>query len=175
MTPAHLTPGCARWAPMIGARPGELPTEESSAFAEHLAACDACQARLADEEALSGLLPEALMAEANRRDFSTFADGVLARIPEYAAAPVRAPLRSAARDWAGGLRAWIGQHRLAAAFSAFAPALAAAALVLYLGQASAPSDAAPYDVVAEGRGATVLDTAEGPVVLFGDPEEPEGT
>jgi anti-sigma factor RsiW len=175
MTPAPRAPGCARWAPMIGARPGELPPEESRAFAEHLAACDACQARLADEEALSGLLPEALMAEASRRDFSSFADGVLARIPEYAAAPGWSPLRSAAREWGGGLRSWIRHHRAAAAFSAFAPALAAAALVLYFGQASAPSDAAPYDVVAEGRAATVLDTADGPMVLFGDPEEPAGT
>ena len=175
MTPAHRAPGCAFWAPMIGARPGELPPEESRAFAEHLAACDACQARLADEEALSGLLPEALMAEANRRDFSKFADGVLARIPEYAAAPGRAPLRSARGERDEGLWGWVRHHRLAAAFSAFAPALAAAALVLYLGQASAPLDAAMYDVVAEGRAATVLDTADGPVVLFGDPEEPEGT
>jgi hypothetical protein len=44
---------------------------------------------------------------------------------------------------------------------------------VYLGQASVPDDA-QYEVVAEGRGATVLDTSDGPVVLLGD-ADPEGT
>jgi anti-sigma factor RsiW len=164
MTAGRPLPGCARFALMVGARPGELGPEETLALADHLAGCDACQARLADEAALSGLLSEALLAEANQRDFASFSDGVLARIPAYAGA-------GRAR---GGLWGWVRHHRLAAALSALGPALAAAALVLYLGQAGAPPDAARYEVVAEGRGATVLDTADGPVVLLGDPG-PEGT
>jgi anti-sigma factor RsiW len=164
MTAARPTSGCARFAPMLGSLPGELDTEASLALAEHLAGCEACQARLADEAALAGLLSDALMAEANQRDFASFSDGVLARIPAYAGA---APRRR-------GLWGWVRHHRLVAALSALAPALAAAALVLYLGQAGAPAEAAQYDVVAEGRGATVLDTADGPVVLLGDPG-PEGT
>ena len=83
-----MTP-CLRFAPMIGARPGELSEEDARALADHLATCEACQARLADEEALSGLLSEGLLAEANRRDFSTFADEVLARIPATAFVPSR--------------------------------------------------------------------------------------
>jgi len=149
---------------MLGARPGELTDDETRALADHLVACDACQARLADAEALSDLLPEALLAEANRRDFASFSDGVLARIPEYA---------RAARGERAGLWSWVRHHRAVAALSALAPALAALALVVYLGQASGPPDA-EYEVVAEGRGATVLDTSDGPVVLLGD-ADPEGT
>jgi anti-sigma factor RsiW len=159
---------CLRFAPMIGARPGELIFEEASALAEHLASCDACQGRLADEEALSGMLPEALLAEANRRDFSAFSDGVLARIPALA---------SAARPPRSGILApilgWVGHHRLLAAASALAPTLAALALIVYLGQGNAP-EGAPVEVSSEGRSTMVLETSEGPVVLLGD-LEPEGS
>ncbi|HET9598401.1 MAG TPA: zf-HC2 domain-containing protein [Anaeromyxobacteraceae bacterium] len=166
MTPARTAPGCVRFAPMLGARPGELTDDEHLALADHLAECDACQARLADGEAIADLLPDALMAEARRRDFAAFSDGVLARIPEYA---------RAGRRERGGLWGWVRHHRAAAALSALAPAMAALALVVYLDRASAPPDAAPYEVVAEGRGATVLDTSEGPVVLLGDADESQGT
>ena len=155
---------CVRFAPMIGARPGELPDEETRALAEHLAACDACQARLADEEALSGMLSEALVDEANRRDFSTFADGVMARIPAYRdeASPKRGAFTR--------LSAWARAHRALALASAFTPAAAAAALVVYLtvGNGSPPEQQAMLEVSAEGRGAMVLETSEGPVVLLGD-------
>ncbi|MFL5300761.1 MAG: anti-sigma factor family protein, partial [Anaeromyxobacteraceae bacterium] len=80
---------------MIGAREGELGEAEARGLAEHLASCDACQARLADAQVLSGLLSEALMGEANRRDFAAFSDGVMARIPKTA--PVRADRPSSVR------------------------------------------------------------------------------
>ena len=168
---------CARFAPMIGARPDELSPEEETALADHLATCDACQARLADEEALSGMLSAALTAEASRRDFSSFSDEVLARIPEYAAraaaeAPA-APLHTRAGVLAHVL-SWARQHRLAAAAAALAPTLAAAALILYLDRSSVAPEPALVDVSAEGRGAMVLETSDGPVVLLGDPE-PEGS
>jgi anti-sigma factor RsiW len=147
---------CARYAPMIGARPGELSDEESRGLAEHLAGCEACQARLADDEALSGLLSQGLLEEANRRDFSTFADGVMERIE-----------RERAPGLAARLRAWVRRHRAAAAVSALAPALAALALIVYLGRAGSPGPAA-VEVTAEGRGAILLETSDGPVVLFGD-------
>jgi anti-sigma factor RsiW len=165
---------CVRFAPMIGARPGELSDQEAAALAEHLATCEACQARLADEEALSGTLSEALMAEANRRDFSTFSDEVLARIPAYSAK--LAPAEAARRPEQGVLASivsWARHHRLAAAASALAPTLAAAALILYFDRASTP-EPAWVDVSAEGRGTMVLETNDGPVVLLGDPE-PEGS
>jgi anti-sigma factor RsiW len=157
---------CVRFAPMIGARPGELPDEETRALAEHLAACDACQARLADEEALSGMLSEALVDEANRRDFSTFADGVMGRIPGYASSVSARPRRGAFTR----LSAWARAHRALALASAFTPAAAAAALVVYLtvGNGSPPEQQATLEVSAEGRGAMVLETSEGPVVLLGN-------
>ncbi len=49
----------------------------------------------------------------------------------------------------------------------------AAALILYLGRGSGPEPASVV-VSAEDRGATVLETSDGPVVLFGEPE-PEGS
>jgi anti-sigma factor RsiW len=158
---------CVHYAPMIGARPGELSEEETRALAEHLASCDACQARLADEEALAGMLPAALMAEANRRDFSTFSDGVLAKIPQYAR-----PERKRVPGEPKGFFSWVRHHRLAAAGSALAPTLAALALIVYFGRGAAP-EVASVEVSSEDRGAMVLETSDGPVVLFGD-EEPQG-
>jgi anti-sigma factor RsiW len=167
---------CARFAPMLGARPGELSAADARALADHLATCDDCQARLADEEALSGMLGDALMAESNRRDFSTFSDEVLGRIPEYRGARPGATGRPAdlART---GLWGWVRHHRAFAAAGALAPALAAVLLVVYVGrsQAPAPGDEVALQVSAEGRGATVLYTSEGPVVLLGDDDEPAGT
>ena len=161
---------CLLFAPMIGARPGDLTGEEASALAEHLASCNACQGRLADEEVLSGMLSEALMAEANRRDFSAFSDEVLARIPTLERAGARtAPQGGMLRPILG----WVGHHRLLAAASALAPTLAALALIVYLGQGSAP-EGAPVEVSSEGRSTMVLETSEGPVVLLGD-LEPEGS
>jgi anti-sigma factor RsiW len=166
---------CLRFAPMIGARPGELEDGEAAALAEHLATCEACQARLADEEALSGMLSGALLGEANRRDFSTFSDEVLARIPAYSAgrATHQAPARPVPGSVLASLLSWVRRHRLAAAASALAPTLAALALILYLGRGSEP-ELASVVISAEGRGAMVLETRDGPVVLLGDPE-PEGS
>jgi anti-sigma factor RsiW len=145
---------CLRFAPMIGARPGELAEQETLSLAEHLATCEACQARLADEEALSGMLPEALMAEANQRDFSTFADGVMARVQ-----PRRGVLPQAIE--------WVRRHRAAAFVSAFAPAAVAVALVLYLTAGSGSDQHATFEVSSERGGAMVLETSDGPVVLIG--------
>jgi anti-sigma factor RsiW len=150
---------CARHAPMIGARPGELSDDEARRVAEHLAGCEACQARLADEEALSGMLSQALLDEANRRDFSTFADEVMERIGE-------------GEQGVGlltRLARWARHHRAAAAASALAPALAALALVAYLDRAAAPEPTV-VEVSAEGRATILLETREGPVVLLGDRE-----
>ncbi len=147
---------CVRYAPMIGSRPGELSEADARGLAEHVAGCDACQARVADEEALSGLLSEALLAEAARRDFTSFAEGVLERV----AGP------SAAREsLLARIASWVRAHRTAAAVSALAPALAALALIVYLGRA--PPEQAAVEVSAEGRPAILLHTSEGPVVLFG--------
>ncbi len=164
---------CLRWAPMIGARPGELTPEEEHGLAEHLAGCDGCVARLADETALSGMLSQALLDEANRRDFATFSDGVLARIPERAWGG--APGSASAGHGQGGFLGWFRRHRAAAVAAVLAPALAALAAVLYVGQDHHDVPEAAYvEVTSEMGGATVLDTKDGPVVLLGE-GEPEGT
>lgn len=167
---------CTRFAPMLSAHPGELSDAEARDLADHLATCDACQARLADAAALSGMLGDALMAEANRRDFSTFSDEVLARIPEYRARFDSAPLRSARTDSsAGRFLDWVRHHRAVAAIGALAPALAALAIVVYVGRSQSPGpDEIALQVTAEGQGTMVLETKDGPVVLLGD-EEPAGT
>lgn len=154
---------CTRFAPMLGARPGELSDADAAALADHLGACEACQARLADAEALSGMLGDALLAEASRRDFSRFSDEVLARIPAY---------RGSARAGRGGFFDWVRHHRLLSAAGALVPALAALALVVYVGRSQEPEEPA-FQVTAEGRSTTVLETSEGPVVLFGA-DEPTG-
>src|SRR6266702_1829322 len=170
---------CLRFAPMIGARPGELPDEDARALAEHLAACSACRARAADGDTLAALLSQALLAEANARDFSTFSDVVLARIPEYreAAAERRGTSprpTEGAQGARSGIWAWIRHHRFATAMGTLVPALAAVAIVIYVGRGEGPgSDDVLVQVTAEGS-ATVLDTSDGPVVLFGE-DEPAGT
>ncbi len=75
---------CAEAAPLLGSLPGELDPALEAGVAAHLETCAACQARLADVEALSGLVREGLAAEAARRDLAPLADAVLARIPASA-------------------------------------------------------------------------------------------
>lgn len=155
---------CARYAPMLNAREGELAPDEARALAAHLESCEACRARLADERALSGLVGQALMAEANRRDFSGFADEVMARVGQK-----RAP--------AGGLMRLWARHRALVVGGALAPALAALALIVYFerGREMGPPQAGDVELLSEGHAATVLETTGGPIVLFGESDEPDGT
>lgn len=158
-----MSPACLRFAPMLGARPGELPAADEAALHEHLAGCDACQARLADAAALSGALAEALAAEAARVDFAPFVDQVMARV-----------------ERPGGVRSflrWLRGHRLVAATTALAPTLAALGLIVYLSRGGTePSPmAGDVEVTAVGRATVVLQDADGPVVMLGDPTDDEGT
>ncbi len=155
---------CAGAAPLLGSLPGELDPTEGALLGAHLATCEACRARLSDIEALSGLVQDGLRTEAARRDLSTFADGVMARIP--ASAWRGAPAGPLAR-----LRAFLRRHRVLAAV---APALAALALYLYIGRTggTGPSELS-VEVTSEDLAAFVLDTSDGPVILVG--ESSEGT
>ena len=156
---------CAGAAPLLGSLPGELDPTEGALLGAHLATCEACRARLSDIEALSGLVQDGLRTEAARRDLSTFADGVMARIPASA-------WRGAPAGPLERLRAFLRRHRVLAAASAVAPALAALALYLYIGRTggTGPSELS-VEVTSEDLAATVLQTIDGPVILVGEGSE----
>ncbi len=158
---------CAGAIPLLGSRPGELdPTEEALLHA-HLSTCAACRARLADVEALGTLVSQGLLAEAARRDLAALSDGVMARIPASAwrGRPPEGLL--------GRARAFFRHHRVLAAASALAPALAALALYLYIGRSGAGPAGLSVEVTSEDLAAIVLETSDGPVILVG--EGTEGT
>lgn len=152
---------CARFAPRLTAREGELTAEERAELEKHLAGCEECRAIQKDLRAVEGLVGFGVLRAAARRDFSGFADQVMARVAAEAAH--EGALRRVAR--------WFRAHRALAVGTALAPVAAAAALVIYL-SGSGPSgpQVGEVDVVTEGRSATVLHTSDGPVVLIGDDE-----
>ena len=158
---------CAGAAPLLGSLPGELDPTEEALLRAHLSTCPSCQARQADLQALSGLLQEGLLVEAARRDLSGLADGVMARIPASA-------WRGAPAGPLGRLLSFLRRHRILAAASALAPALAALALYLYIGRTAGPGPAGlAVEVTSEDLAAIVLETSDGPVILVG--ESSEGT
>ena len=150
---------CARLAPMLGARPGELAEAEQAALAAHLEGCASCRALAAEIAALDGIVAEGLGRAAARRDFAPFSDGVMARIPASAWRPEPTP-EVLPR---GRVRAFLGRHRILAAL---APALAALALYLYIER---PGSAEPgVEVASETLAPMVLETSDGPVILVGE-------
>ncbi|MGC3999881.1 MAG: zf-HC2 domain-containing protein [Anaeromyxobacter sp.] len=150
---------CLRYAPLIGAREGELSPEEARDLATHLAGCARCQALAADLAATDGLLSEALLARANARDFAPFVDQVMERV--Y---PGSAPAAAVRR----GLPGWLGL-RWKALLATGVPALAALALFLYVQyEAQRPEELALVELSSEGQIATVLQTVDGPIVLIDD-------
>jgi anti-sigma factor RsiW len=162
---------CVHYVPLIGAHEGELTPEEQAGLDRHLAGCAACRAREADARALGPLVRDALMAEANKRDFAPFVDAVMAKIP----------LSPRALEERGGVGAggegrgeggrwwkWLTAHRRAA-FATLAPALAAAALLVYVQtRPGAPEVASVMELTSEGEVTMVLQTADGPLVLLGE-------
>jgi anti-sigma factor RsiW len=144
---------------MIGAREGELTPGESKTLAAHLSACASCRALAADLAATDGLVREALMARANARDFAPFVDEVMDRIGPAAAAP------GVAQWWR-----WLSGHRRAAA-AALVPVLAALALIVYVRVDRGGDEIALLELASEGEVTTVLQTADGPVVLLAGESE----
>jgi anti-sigma factor RsiW len=170
VSPRIVTKDCVRFAPMLTARDGELDAAERASLDEHLSGCARCRAEVADFAATEGLVRDALLGEAARRDFAPFVDAVMARV-----APAEARLARAHRDegrtaW-DGLISWVRRHRFAAATGALAPAVAGIALIMYVAS-DRPTDPQVGEVVvvAEGRVPMVLRTADGPVVLLGGPD-----
>lgn len=161
-----MTKDCIRFAPLIGSREGELPAEDAKALAAHLAGCETCRALAADVAATDGMVADALMRSANSRDFSAFADGVMERLG-LEQAPAAA---EAGRARPGGILAWIRGHRARAAAAALVPVLAALLALVYVRLEGGPGPAALMELSSEGEATTVLQTADGPVVLL--QEEP---
>ncbi|HET7825551.1 MAG TPA: zf-HC2 domain-containing protein [Anaeromyxobacter sp.] len=145
---------CVQFAPMIGARPGELGDGEAKALEAHLATCADCRGVARNAEAMDGLVAQALLARASARDFAPFVDQVMARVE-------RTPRRDA------GVLGWLHRHRRAAA-AALAPALAAVAVIVYVSLGSRPTEVAMLEVSSEGEATTILQTNEGPVVLLSE-------
>ena len=154
---------CVRYAPLLGARPGELTSQEARALEAHLASCERCQLAGADLAVTDGLVRDGLIQKANARDFAPFVDQVMARVAR--AGPARAPTAAPARR---GLWAWVAGHRRVAA-AALAPVMAAAALLVYVRlHGEQPSEVAMLELASEGDVTMVLQTSDGPVVLLGE-------
>ena len=160
MSAGTVTIDCRRFAPMLTAREGELEPAERAALDDHLSGCARCRAEVADLAATECLVRDALLAAAARRDFAPFVDAVMDRVTP-------AEKRTA---W-DGLISWVRRHRFAAATGALAPAVAGIALIMYVASdRPAGPQVGEVVVVAEGRVPMVLRTADGPVVLLGDPD-----
>jgi anti-sigma factor RsiW len=149
---------------MIGSREGELPEEEARALALHLEGCPSCRALEAELAATQGLLADALMAQANSRDFAPFVDQVMARV---GARPVREEQRAVRRPMSP--LDFLRRHLwLTAATAVVVGVLAAASAFLYVHRSvEQPEELAALEISVEG-GYTVLQTSEGPVVLIDD-------
>ncbi len=149
---------CLQYAPMIGSREGELSAEDSRLLAAHLAECPSCGAMAAEVAASEGLLREALLARANARDFGPFVDQVMARVETAPA------IRTRGARWAAGLAMLRRRWRWFAA-GAIA-AVAAGSVFMYVHrEVPEPEQLAALEMDLEG-GNTVLQTADGPVVLL---------
>lgn len=140
---------CVHFAPMIGARAGELTPGEAKALEAHLSACAACRGIARDAAETDGLVGEALMARANARDFAPFVDEVMARIEGR------------------GFRSWLRRHRRGA-LATLAPVLAALAVIVYVRHESHRSEIAMLEVSSVGEATTILETQDGPVVLLSE-------
>ena len=143
---------CVRFAPLIGSREGELTPGEAKTLAAHLSECRSCRARAADLAATAGLVSGGLLAQANARDFSSFVDEVMARVGR--ADP------STSSWWR-----WLARHRRAAA-ATLIPVLAALAVIVYVRVDGGRDTIALLELSSEGEATTVLQTADGPVVLL---------
>ena len=155
---------CALHALLLGARRGELSPDEEARLEAHLATCEACRARLADLNATEGMLSEALSRVAARRDFTDFADQVMARIPASAWKAGPSERKGALES----LKAYVRRHRVLAVASALAPALAAAALYLFVVRSGTDTTTPGIEVASETLSPVVLETSDGPIILVSD-------
>lgn len=153
---------CTLHRPRIGSREAELTGAERAALEAHLAGCEGCRAWAAGLAATEGLVSEALLAAASRRDFAPFVDQVMARVEGGRPAPFLERVRRALR-----------LHPRLVVGGALAPLVAALALVMYV--ASRPggelADARLLEVSAEGGATMIIQSSDGPLVLLDDDDE----
>lgn len=147
---------CARYAPLVGSRKGELSAEETHALEAHVAACPRCRALAADLAVTDGLVRDGLIAKANARDFGPFVDQVMARVASAGGAVPARPRES-----------WFARHRRTLG-AVLAPVMAAAALVVYLRLGQGSGEVAMLELASEGDVTMVLQTSDGPVVLLAE-------
>ncbi len=157
-----MTRDCLRYAPMIGARPGELSEPEARGLDSHLQGCETCRALAAEAERFDGLVADALLARANARDFAPFVDQVMARVGGRATR--RVPLLDRLRlHW-----------KVLAASATALVLLAAGSVFMYVHRTvEEPERVAAVSMELEG-GSTVLQTSDGPVVLL-EPDDDTGS
>jgi anti-sigma factor RsiW len=150
---------CTDYRPLIGSREGELSPAEASALDAHLAGCEGCRRWAASLAVTEGLVSEALLAQAARRDFAPFAAQVMARIEHRRLGPLARLGRS------------IRLHPWFAVGSALAPVAAALLVALYLQHGPGHDLAnASLEVTSEGA-TTIIQSNDGPLVLIDDDDE----
>jgi anti-sigma factor RsiW len=154
---------CTNYRPLIGSREGELAAAEANALAAHLAGCDGCRRWAASLAVTEGLVSEALLAAASRRDFTDFAAQVQERIALRRLGPV------------GRLARAIRNHPWWTAAGTLVPVTAAALLALFVQYRSTHdlADARTLEVSAQGGATTIIQSSDGPVVLIDDDDDEE--
>jgi Putative zinc-finger len=154
---------CTIYRPLIGSREGELTPAEAAALASHMSGCEGCRRWGASLAVTEGLVSEALLAVAARRDFTSFAGQVMARIEHRRLGPL------------ARLRRTVVLHPWFAAVSALAPIAAALGVALYV-QRHAGNDLANSSLEVSSEGATtIIQSRDGPVVLIDDDDDDEAT
>ena len=149
---------CTTYRPLIGSREGELSAGEAAALAGHLAGCEGCTRWAASLDVTEGLVSEALMAVAARRDFAPFAAEVMARIEHRRLGPL------------ARLRRSITRHPWFALAGTLAPVGAALLVALYVQRAGLDLANSSLEVNSEGA-TTIIQSNDGPLVLIDDDEE----
>jgi anti-sigma factor RsiW len=148
---------CTTYRPLIGSREGELPPAEAAELARHVAGCEGCSRWAASLAVTEGLVSEALLAAASRRDFKDFAGQVMARIERRRLGPL------------ARLRRTIVLHPWFAVGGTLAPIAAALLLAFYVQRGSEVA-ASSLEVSAEGA-TTIIQSKDGPLVLIDDDDE----
>jgi hypothetical protein len=151
---------CTTYRPLIGSREGELDADEATELATHLVGCEGCTRWAASLAVTEGLVSEALLAVAARRDFTDFAAQVQARIEDRRLGPL------------ARLRRAVTRHPWFALGGTLAPIAAALLVAFYVQGNSSFRDNATASLEVNSEGATtIIQSSDGPLVLIDDDDE----